>query len=120
MSFVPLPVALVKLLLPANSSVRLCTGHTMWVSALVVTSDGRHIISASADKTVRVWSLQSGAEVSFAFLWATGHVGARLAACNAVALGCQGCAPGNTNANCLPDAAVSVKRWGRAVATVVE
>jgi WD40 repeat protein len=35
-------------------------GHTSWVTAVVVTPDGRHVVSGSADHTVRVWDLATG------------------------------------------------------------
>jgi WD40 repeat protein len=37
-------------------------GHTSWVAAVAVTPDGRRAISVSADKTLKVWELQSGRE----------------------------------------------------------
>jgi WD40 repeat protein len=35
-------------------------GHTDWVRALAVTTDGRRAVSASNDKTLRVWDLETG------------------------------------------------------------
>ena len=35
-------------------------GHTSWVSAVAVTHDGRHVVSGSNDKTLRVWDLANG------------------------------------------------------------
>ena len=42
---------------------RTLKGHDGWVAAVAVTLDGQRIISASHDKTVRVWNL--GVCVSF-------------------------------------------------------
>jgi WD40 repeat protein len=39
-------------------------GHTSWVTAVVVTPDGRHAVSGSADHTLRVWDLESGKEIA--------------------------------------------------------
>jgi WD40 repeat protein len=35
-------------------------GHTSWVSGCAVTADGRRVVSASADQTLKVWDLASG------------------------------------------------------------
>jgi WD40 repeat protein len=35
-------------------------GHGEWVTAVAVTPDGGRVVSASADKTVRVWELKTG------------------------------------------------------------
>ena len=35
-------------------------GHTGGISALVVTPDNKHVISAFWDKTIKVWNLESG------------------------------------------------------------
>ncbi|HEX8107473.1 MAG TPA: WD40 repeat domain-containing protein [Kofleriaceae bacterium] len=35
-------------------------GHAGWVTACAVTPDGRHVVSASQDKTLKVWELASG------------------------------------------------------------
>ncbi len=47
-----------------NSSrlVRVLSGHTDYVSAVAVTPDGRHAISASPDGTLRIWDMESGEE----------------------------------------------------------
>jgi WD40 repeat protein len=39
------------------------TGHEGWVNAVAVLPDGRHAVSASSDRTLKVWSLVSGTEV---------------------------------------------------------
>jgi hypothetical protein len=38
-------------------------GHTAWVLAVAVTPDGRHVVSGSADTTLRVWDLKDGKEI---------------------------------------------------------
>src|SRR6185436_846880 len=40
--------------------VRDLVGHTHAVTACVVTSDGRRVVSASKDRTLKVWDLASG------------------------------------------------------------
>jgi WD40 repeat protein len=35
-------------------------GHTDWIEAVAVTPDGNRAISASIDRTLRVWNLESG------------------------------------------------------------
>jgi WD40 repeat protein len=40
--------------------VRDLAGHTGWVMACAVTPDGRHVVSASEDKTLKVWELATG------------------------------------------------------------
>jgi WD40 repeat protein len=44
-----------------RSRIRLTlTGHTDWVNAVAVTPDGKQAVSASEDKTLKVWDLGSG------------------------------------------------------------
>jgi len=38
-------------------------GHTNDVNACAVTPDGRHVVSASWDKTLKVWEMGSGRTV---------------------------------------------------------
>lgn len=42
------------------ANVKTLTGHDHTISAVKFTESGDHVISASRDKTVRVWSVQSG------------------------------------------------------------
>jgi WD40 repeat protein len=35
-------------------------GHTDWVNAVALSSDGRRVVSGSYDKTLRVWDIESG------------------------------------------------------------
>ena len=47
----------------SSALIRTLQGHTGWVNGVAVTPDGRQAISASEDKTLKVWDLASGAEV---------------------------------------------------------
>ena len=38
-------------------------GHTDSVSSVAFSPDGRHIVSGSFDKTIRVWDVQTGGQV---------------------------------------------------------
>jgi WD40 repeat protein len=42
--------------------VRALAGHSRSVNAVAVTPDGRHAVSASWDKTLKVWELETGKE----------------------------------------------------------
>ena len=39
------------------------TGHSNVVSSVAYSQDGKHIVSGSADRTVKIWDAQSGEEV---------------------------------------------------------
>jgi len=43
-----------------------CTlrGHSNWVLSVAYSPDGKHIVSASRDKTVKIWDSTTGKEVS--------------------------------------------------------
>ena len=45
---------------PGGSLIRTLEGHTNRVNAVAVTPDGRHVVSGSDDKTLRVWDLATG------------------------------------------------------------
>ncbi|NMF65537.1 beta-propeller domain-containing protein [Brasilonema octagenarum] len=47
---------------PGGALVRTLTGHSHSVNAVAVTPDCKYVISASSDKTLKVWDLQSGKE----------------------------------------------------------
>src|SRR5215472_9808639 len=47
---------------PTPPPVRRLDGHSNTITALVATPDGRRLLSASYDHTVRVWDLQGPAE----------------------------------------------------------
>lgn len=40
--------------------IKVLEGHTDWVYSLVVTPDGKNIVSGSADNTIKIWDIQSG------------------------------------------------------------
>ena len=40
------------------------TGHSDWVSSVAYSPDGKHIVSGSGDKTVKIWDSTTGKEVS--------------------------------------------------------
>ena len=43
--------------------IRILTGHSDWVTGVAVTPDGQRAVSASWDKTLKVWDLGSGREL---------------------------------------------------------
>ncbi len=48
---------------PGGALVRTLAGHTLSVSAVALSPDGRYAISASDDHTLKVWDVDVGAEV---------------------------------------------------------
>ncbi len=56
---------------PGGPLLRTLTGHTDQIIAVAVTPDGRQVVSASADQTLKVWDLESGGKLSTL----TGHTG---------------------------------------------
>jgi len=48
---------------PGGPLIRILEGHTDSVYAVAVTPDGKHAISGSWDKTLRVWDIKSGEEI---------------------------------------------------------
>ena len=42
---------------------RMLTGHADWVRAVAVSPDGRRVVTASNDRTLKVWELESGREL---------------------------------------------------------
>ncbi len=47
---------------PGGSLIRTLDGHDDWVNAVAITRDGKYAISASSDKTLKIWNLQMGEE----------------------------------------------------------
>jgi WD40 repeat protein len=48
----------------SGKELKTLTGHTNWVQAVAITSDGQLAISASRDNTLKVWDLSSGEVVT--------------------------------------------------------
>ncbi|WP_442945174.1 WD40 repeat domain-containing protein [Nostoc sp.] len=44
--------------------MRTFQGHSNWVSAVALTADGRQVISASLDNTLKLWNLETGKEIA--------------------------------------------------------
>ena len=44
----------------AGRALATLEGHADWVTACAVTPDGRRVVSASADNTLKVWDLETG------------------------------------------------------------
>jgi WD40 repeat protein len=49
---------------PAPGLVRVLTGHTLWVSSVAWSPDGKLIASGSGDRTLRVWEVATGKTVT--------------------------------------------------------
>jgi WD40 repeat protein len=49
--------------LKKNEKVRTLKGHTNRVGSVVVTPDGRRVVSASDDNTLKVWDLETGSAI---------------------------------------------------------
>ena len=47
-----------------GTCVATLAGHSSWVWSVAVFPDGRHIVSASVDKTLKVWDVAAGACVA--------------------------------------------------------
>jgi len=56
---------------PGGPLIRILEGHTNFVRVVVVTPDGKHVISGSDDNTLRVWDIESGEEIRTL----KGHIG---------------------------------------------
>ena len=53
--------------------LKVLEGHTNNVAAVAISTDGAKIVSGSWDKTVRVWSMETG-EVLPAFIFVIKHL----------------------------------------------
>jgi WD40 repeat protein len=63
---------IIPILSPADGALfRTLSNHTEEVTTMVVTSDGRYILSGSGEKTIKVWDLESGREI----ITLKGHTG---------------------------------------------
>jgi len=38
-------------------------GHTSCVKSVVISSDGKRVVSGSSDKSIKVWNLETGEEI---------------------------------------------------------
>jgi len=47
----------------ASGAYRECTGHTKQINALAFSPDGKYFVSASGDKTIKKWSVETGQEI---------------------------------------------------------
>ena len=48
---------------PGTPLIRTLEGHSEWIRGVAVSRDGRRAVSASDDKTLRVWDLETGREL---------------------------------------------------------
>ena len=48
---------------PGTALVRTLAGHSNWVEGVAISADGRRAVSASWDRTLKVWDLESGREL---------------------------------------------------------
>jgi len=53
-----------------------CTlrGHSDWVLSVAYSPDGKHVVSASRDKTVKIWDSSTGEEVNDHVLPSSHHL----------------------------------------------
>jgi len=48
---------------PSGPLIRTLEGHTEWISSVAITPDGRYVVSASYDSTLKVWDIKNGEEL---------------------------------------------------------
>ena len=46
----------------SEAFIRLLIGHTRWVHACAISPDSSFVVSASADKTLKIWDIATGSE----------------------------------------------------------
>ena len=51
-----------NLIPPGGPLLRTLTGPRAWITTVAVTPDGRQVVSASSDQTLKVWNLTTGSE----------------------------------------------------------
>ena len=51
----------------AGWQVRTLAGHSDDVRSVAISADGKHVISGSDDRTVKIWDVETGVEVSGCF-----------------------------------------------------
>ncbi|MEH2295932.1 WD40 repeat domain-containing protein, partial [Nostoc sp.] len=49
---------------PGGNLLCTLTGHNYWVRAVAITPDGKKAVSGSLDKTLKLWDLETGKEIS--------------------------------------------------------
>ena len=48
----------------AGWQVRTLAGHSNMVTSVAISADGMRVVSGSFDKTVKIWDVETGTEVS--------------------------------------------------------